>query len=89
MVELVSDYVVCKKGDTLTPQQAAILRAFHQKQSVFRMRPVARWTAEGGELEILDQEYLDSFDQADAQAFGLEGLQGGKLEFREVEDEED
>ena len=46
-MELVSDYVVCQKGDTLTSNQAALLRVFDVKMAAFRMYPVGCWLAEG------------------------------------------
>ena len=47
VVELVSDYTVCKAGDALTPNQAALLRVFEVKQAAFRITPTCRWEAEG------------------------------------------
>ena len=47
VVELVSDYVVCQKGGTLTSNQAALLRVFDVKMAAFRMYPVGCWLAEG------------------------------------------
>ena len=46
-MELVSDFTVCKAGDSLTPNQAALLRAFEIKQAAFHITPICRWTAEG------------------------------------------
>lgn len=54
VVELVSDFVVCKEGDKLTPQQAHLLRIFGQKQAVFQMKLLASWEAESGEVEVID-----------------------------------
>ena len=47
VVELVSDYTVCKAGDVLTPNQAALLRVFEIKQAAFHITPICRWQAEG------------------------------------------
>ena len=46
-MELVSDFVVCQQGDTLTSNQAALLRVFDVKMAAFRMYPVGCWLAEG------------------------------------------
>lgn len=83
MVELVSDFTVCRAGDTLTPQQAALLRAFGQKQSVFKMGAVAKWDSESCEVELLDEEFVQRMQQAGETA-GLEGFQLGEIEFREA-----
>ena len=47
VVTLLADFVVCKPGDVLTPQQAALLRVFEVKMAVFKMLLVGRWTAQG------------------------------------------
>ena len=47
VVELVSDFVVCKEGDTLTSNQAALLRVFDVKMAAFKMYPVGCWLAKG------------------------------------------
>lgn len=47
VVELVSDFTVCKAGDALTPNQAALLRVFEIKQAAFHITPICRWQAEG------------------------------------------
>lgn len=47
VVTLLADFVVCKEGDVLTPQQAALLRVFEVKMAVFKMSLIGRWTAQG------------------------------------------
>ena len=51
-MELVSDFTVCRAGDTLTCNQAGILRAFEVKQAAFRITPLCRWTAEGVRISL-------------------------------------
>merc|ERR1712093_594702 len=36
VIELLSDYTICQEGDTLTSNQAALLRVFGEKKAVFR-----------------------------------------------------
>ena len=43
VVQLVADHVVCTKGDTLQPNQAALLRIFDLKTAAFKMRLVGVW----------------------------------------------
>jgi len=47
VVEIITDHTVCKVGQRLTPDQAAILRVFHIRMSSFRFTPVASWEKEG------------------------------------------
>lgn len=47
VVELVSDYVVCKCEDILTSNQAALLRVFDVKMAAFKMSPIGYWLAKG------------------------------------------
>ena len=49
-MELISDYEVCTIGDTLTSNQAALLRVFDVKMAAFRMSPIGYWLAKGTSL---------------------------------------
>ncbi|CAL5220150.1 g2112 [Coccomyxa viridis] len=55
VVELVSDFVVCQQGDTLTSNQAALLRVFDVKMAAFRMYPVGCWLAEDEHYHRFEQ----------------------------------
>jgi mRNA turnover protein 4 len=49
-VELLADHVVCRAGQALDPNQAAVLRLFEVKGAACRLVPVARWSeGEDGE----------------------------------------
>ena len=52
VVELVSDYVVCRTGDSLTSNQAALLRIFDVKMAAFKMHPIGYWLSEGMHVEL-------------------------------------
>ena len=47
VVELVADHTVCREGETLSANQAAVLRIFDVKMASFRMRLLACWSADG------------------------------------------
>jgi len=82
VVELVSDYTVCREGAVLTSQQATLLRHFGIKMATFRLGLVAVWRkGEDGsqpEVEVLDETYLDRFreltteEQWEQQGFAVE-----------------
>jgi len=43
VVDLVTDFTLCTKGEALSPAQAALLRVFGVKMAVFRMKLVCKW----------------------------------------------
>ncbi|VDL63261.1 unnamed protein product [Hymenolepis diminuta] len=51
IVTLESDYEVCKKGHTLTPDQCRILKYFEVQISEFQVNILAIWRAENGKVE--------------------------------------
>lgn len=65
VVELLADTTVCAKGQPLDPNQAALLRVFGVKMATFRITPLAWWSSEGEEVEVL-AEYEGSDDEAAA-----------------------
>lgn len=65
VVEIITDHTVCKAGQRLTPDQAAILRVFHVRMSTFRFTPVANWEREGGKFELLAGDESGSEDEGD------------------------
>lgn len=46
VITLLSDFVVCKAGDKLTPDQARILKLLDKPLATFRVTLVAQWTPE-------------------------------------------
>lgn len=46
VVELVSDFVVCEEGQSLSPESARILRLLDIKMAKFKLHLVCRWTSE-------------------------------------------
>ena len=46
-MELLADHVVCREGETLSANQAAVLRVFDVKMAAFRMRLIACWQFDG------------------------------------------
>lgn len=52
VIELLADHVVSRRGQTLDPNQAAVLRLFEVKSAACRLVPIACWTeGTGGDEE--------------------------------------
>ena len=56
VVELVGDHTVCREGDKLGPDAAALLRIFGLKMATFRVRAVGVWEGEEYEQLADDEE---------------------------------
>lgn len=56
VIQLLADTQVCKKGDTLTPEQCRILELFDIKMAEFRIAVDCVW--ENGEFERLATDSL-------------------------------
>jgi hypothetical protein len=56
VVELLADHAVCRDGETLSANQAAVLRIFDVKMAAFRLRLLACWHADGASLPFTPQE---------------------------------
>eukprot|EP00879_Flechtneria_rotunda_P022793 GHRR01024073.1.p1 GENE.GHRR01024073.1~~GHRR01024073.1.p1 ORF type:complete len:157 (+),score=57.79 GHRR01024073.1:351-821(+) len=56
VVELLADHMVCREGQVLDPNQAALLRVFSIKMATFHLVPLAWWSNEGEEFEVLNED---------------------------------
>ena len=43
VIELIQDYTVCTKGETLSPEQCRMLKLFEKKMATFSLQLVCRW----------------------------------------------
>lgn len=62
VVELLANHVVCRVGQALDPNQAAVLRLFEVKSAACRLAPIACWSegADGeGTVELFDDGGVD------------------------------
>ncbi|KAK7119069.1 hypothetical protein R3I94_021047 [Phoxinus phoxinus] len=53
VVTLIKDFEVCKEGDTLTPEQARILKLFGNEMAEFKLSIKCMWNSESGDFEKL------------------------------------
>ncbi|XP_069596855.1 mRNA turnover protein 4 homolog [Ranitomeya imitator] len=71
VVTLLSDYEVCKEGDTLTPEQARILKLFGYQMAEFNVSIKSMWVSETGEFQQFaegdEMEEEDDDDDDDEQ----------------------
>ncbi len=72
IVQLVSDFTVCKEGDTLQSNQAALLRIFGVKMAVFNMKLVGVW--EEDTYEQLAEVDSDDDEGGDGDLLDLPGI---------------
>eukprot|EP01137_Pigoraptor_chileana_P007624 Opistho-2@53448 len=63
VVSLLQDFQVCKPGDTLTPDQAKILKLLQMPLAVFQIELEAVWS--GGEFESLKEPAESGADEDD------------------------
>lgn len=61
IVTLIKDYVVCKEGDVLTPEQANLLELLGHKLATFRLVLRAMWKKPGHfeKFSSIDQQEED------------------------------
>ncbi|KAI7794961.1 mRNA turnover protein 4 homolog [Triplophysa rosa] len=55
VVTLIKDFEVCKDGDTLTPEQARILKFFGIEMAEFKLSIKCMWNSETGDFEKLTE----------------------------------
>lgn len=53
IIHLTSEHTVCKVGDTLTPEQARILKLFAKPMAEFKLKLAASWSNNGA-FEVFD-----------------------------------
>ncbi|XP_067287139.1 mRNA turnover protein 4 homolog [Pseudorasbora parva] len=53
VVTLIKDFEVCKDGDTLTPEQARVLKLFGIEMAEFKLSIKCMWNSESGDFEKL------------------------------------
>ncbi|KAM6979692.1 mRNA turnover protein 4 homolog [Aplochiton taeniatus] len=56
VVTLLKDHAVCKEGDTLTPEQARVLKLFAIQMAEFRVKIKCMWNSETGDIEAFAAE---------------------------------
>ncbi|XP_030633140.1 mRNA turnover protein 4 homolog [Chanos chanos] len=63
VVTLLKDFDVCKEGDTLTPEQARILKLFGIEMAEFKVSIKCMWNSETGDFEKLAEEEEEGITQ--------------------------
>ncbi|XP_053171198.1 mRNA turnover protein 4 homolog [Scomber japonicus] len=67
VVTLLKDYEVCKEGDTLTPEQARILKLFGTEMAEFKVEIKCMWNSETGAFDNFasEEESMQDNDEED------------------------
>jgi mRNA turnover protein 4 len=55
-VELLTECVVCKKGDVLTPEQCNLLKIFGVEMATFRMQLICQWSNDGKVTDLMKKQ---------------------------------
>ncbi|NP_001017657.1 mRNA turnover protein 4 homolog [Danio rerio] len=76
-VTLIKDFEVCKEGDTLTPEQARILKLFGFEMAEFKLSIKCMWNSESGEFEKLT-DGDDDDETKEAEDEDSEGEEGSE-----------
>lgn len=63
IIELIADFTLCERGESLSPAQAALLRIFGYKFAKFQMGLLCRWHEDEFEEYEQDSEEEDSGDE--------------------------
>lgn len=77
VVTLIKDFEVCKEGDTLTPEQARILKLFGFEMAEFKLSIKCMWNSESGEFEKLT-DGDDDDETKEAEDEDSEGEEGSE-----------
>lgn len=59
VITLTKEYKVCNEGDTLTPEQARLLKLFGHKMASFHISVESMWSNDGT-FEVLDTKHQDA-----------------------------
>ncbi|XP_051768795.1 mRNA turnover protein 4 homolog [Ctenopharyngodon idella] len=73
VVTLIKDFEVCKDGDTLTPEQARILKLFGIEMAEFKLSIKCMWNSESGDFEKLTDGDEDAARKEEADEDSEEG----------------
>ncbi|XP_012691380.1 mRNA turnover protein 4 homolog [Clupea harengus] len=67
VVTLIKEFVVCKEGDSLTPEQARILKLFAIQMAEFKLTIKCMWNSETGDFKLLtDESIQDKEDESES-----------------------
>eukprot|EP00794_Sanderia_malayensis_P011913 gene11913-13147_t len=58
VIHLTEDYVVCKAGETLSPEQCRILKMFKKTMAEFHIRLMSMWSSDGTFEELSKEDDL-------------------------------
>ncbi|XP_072522081.1 mRNA turnover protein 4 homolog [Salminus brasiliensis] len=75
VVTLIKDFEVCKEGDTLTPEQARILKLFGYEMAEFKVTIKCMWNSESGDFEMLAGDEGDNQEEEEEEEEEDDGIE--------------
>ncbi|CAF1226942.1 unnamed protein product [Adineta ricciae] len=67
IIHLIKPFTICKKGDTLTPEQAKLLKLFQHPLAQFKIKVKLHWDKKTEHVQVFDLQESDEEDNNDEQ----------------------
>jgi len=63
IIHLLKPFTICSKGDTLTPEQAKLLKLFQRPLAQFKIKVKAHWNKKTEQVQVFDLHESEDEDQ--------------------------
>ena len=76
IIHLLKPFTVCSKGDTLTPEQAKLLKLFQRPLAKFRIKVKAHWDKDSEQVQVFDLQDQEDEHEGQEEEDGEEEMIG-------------